>query len=76
MTCSILRNGTLIIDKSVAKDEGQYLCQARNGVGEGISKLAEVTINGKNYIKYLSNQIIYQIRLGILFLDYHNHNFS
>ena len=74
MTCSILKNGTLIIDKSVAKDEGQYLCQARNGVGEGISKLAEVTINGKNYIKYLSNQIIYHFSFGLS--DYHNQNFS
>ena len=45
---SVLRNGTLMINKSIAKDEGQYLCQAKNGVGEGISKLAEVTINGKN----------------------------
>lgn len=44
---SILSNGTLVINKSKAKDEGQYLCKAKNGVGEGISKLAEVTINGK-----------------------------
>ena len=43
----ILRNGTLVINKSKAKDEGQYLCKAQNGVGEGISKLAEVTVNGK-----------------------------
>ena len=41
-------NGSLLIDKSNAEDEGQYLCKAQNGVGEGISKLAEVTINGKS----------------------------
>ena len=45
---SLLDNGTLVIEKSNANDEGQYLCKARNGVGDGISKLAEVTINGKN----------------------------
>ena len=44
----IYANGSLLIDKSNAEDEGQYLCKARNGVGEGISKLAEVTINGKS----------------------------
>ena len=43
----IYANGSLLIDKSNAEDEGQYLCKAQNGVGEGISKLAEVTINGK-----------------------------
>ena len=49
----MLENGTLIIEKSVAEDEGQYLCQAQNGVGEGISKLAEVIINGKiRYSRY------------------------
>ena len=50
----MLENGTLIIKKSVAEDEGQYLCQAQNGVGEGISKLAEVIINGKTmYLRYI-----------------------
>ena len=44
----IYENGSLLIEKSNAEDEGQYLCKAQNGVGEGISKLAEVTINGKS----------------------------
>ena len=35
-----------MVNKSKATDEGQYLCKAQNGVGEGISKLAEVTVNG------------------------------
>ena len=42
----ILGNGTLMILKSRAEDEGQYLCKADNGVGGGISKLAQVTVNG------------------------------
>ena len=42
-----------MIKKSKAKDEGQYLCKAQNGVGEGISKLAEVTVNGKYRIRLL-----------------------
>ena len=44
----IYENGSLLIEKSKAEDEGQYLCKVQNGVGEGISKLAEVTINGKS----------------------------
>ena len=44
----IYENGSLLIDKTKAEDEGQYLCKVQNGVGEGISKLAEVTINGKS----------------------------
>ena len=54
----IYENGSLLIDKSNAEDEGQYLCKAQNGVGEGISKLAEVTINGKRQkIKVRCNRV-------------------
>jgi hypothetical protein len=41
-----LSNGTLLIEKSEAENEGRYLCKAENGVGEPISKLAKVDING------------------------------
>ena len=54
----IYENGSLLIDKSNAEDEGQYLCKAQNGVGEGISKLAEVTINGKTQkIKFRCSRV-------------------
>ena len=43
----ILGNGTLLLIKSSREDGGQYLCKVDNGVGGGISKLAQVTINGK-----------------------------
>ena len=63
----IYENGSLLIDKSNAEDEGQYLCKAQNGVGEGISKLAEVTINGKRQkIKIRCNRVI-----SIKFSIYH-----
>ena len=55
----IYENGSLLIEESNAEDEGQYLCKAQNGVGEGISKLAEVTINGKRQkIKVRCNRVI------------------
>ncbi len=42
-----MSNGTLLMEKSVAANEGRYLCRAENGVGEAISKLAQVNINGE-----------------------------
>ncbi len=43
---SVLSNGTLLIERTGAADEGRYLCKAENGVGEPVSKLATVDING------------------------------
>ena len=40
-------NGTLSISAATADNEGNYLCKADNGVGEAISKLAHVGINGE-----------------------------
>lgn len=42
-----MRNGTLLMSSTVASNEGRFLCRADNGVGEPISKLVQVTINGK-----------------------------
>ncbi|TRY70745.1 hypothetical protein TCAL_04830 [Tigriopus californicus] len=38
-------NGTLMLSDATAENEGKYLCKADNGVGEPVSKLAELTIN-------------------------------
>lgn len=43
----VLENGSLIFQR-VAKDgEGHYLCEARNGIGAGLSKLIFLKVNGK-----------------------------
>ena len=46
----VMANGTLLIEKSSANDEGHYLCKADNGVAHGstLSKLAEIKVNGNN----------------------------
>ena len=34
--------------KSIKKtDEGQFLCEASNGIGSGLSKVVQVKVNGK-----------------------------
>ena len=43
----VFPNGTLSISAATADNEGNYLCKADNGVGEAISKLAHVGINGE-----------------------------
>lgn len=44
----VLENGSLIFQR-VAKDgEGHYLCEARNDIGAGLSKLIFLKVNGKH----------------------------
>jgi len=43
----ILANGTLILWNLAASDEGGYLCKASNGVGEPVSKIAEILVDGE-----------------------------
>lgn len=43
----IYANGTIRFDEIRKLDEGQYLCEARNGVGSGLSKVISVKVNGK-----------------------------
>lgn len=47
----VLDNGSLVFER-VAKDgEGHYLCEARNDIGAGLSKLIFLKVNGKtNFI--------------------------
>ena len=42
----VSNNGTLVIASATANDEGSYLCKVNNGVGDGISKLISVEVNG------------------------------
>ncbi|XP_064112208.1 cell adhesion molecule Dscam2-like isoform X2 [Macrobrachium nipponense] len=41
----VASNGSLLIIGARAEDEGQYLCEASNGVGGGLSALIKLTVN-------------------------------
>ena len=40
-------NGTLFISKASEADEGNFVCEADNGVNEPIGKMVTLKINGK-----------------------------
>ncbi|XP_042236936.1 Down syndrome cell adhesion molecule-like protein Dscam2 [Homarus americanus] len=41
----VASNGSLVVVGARAEDEGQYLCEASNGVGGGLSALVKLTVN-------------------------------
>lgn len=43
----VFENGTLFIGQATASHEGTFLCKADNGIGQPISKLASLNVNGK-----------------------------
>lgn len=52
VTTGIYSNGTIRFDHVKKSDEGSYLCEARNDVGSGLSKVVFLKVNGK--VKVLS----------------------
>lgn len=42
-----LENGSLTIREVSEEDEGEYMCQANNGVGSGLSKVVRLNVHGK-----------------------------
>ena len=44
---SLPSNGNLIIANAKDSHEGDYLCQASNGIGSGKSKLVSLFVDGK-----------------------------
>ena len=40
-------NGSLVITNARPQHAGQYLCEATNGVGGGLSALISLTVHGK-----------------------------
>lgn len=52
VTTGIYSNGTIRFDHVKKGDEGSYLCEARNDVGSGLSKVVFLKVNGK--VKVLS----------------------
>jgi Down syndrome cell adhesion molecule len=53
----ILKNGSLIIQNATKKHEGNYLCQASNGIGGGLSKLLKVTVHVGPRVSIKNKQI-------------------
>lgn len=43
----VLENGSLIFERVAKDSEGHYLCEARNDIGAGLSKLIFLKVNGK-----------------------------
>lgn len=43
----ILVNGSLNFPSVELSDEGYYLCEANNGVGEGLSTVVRLTVHSK-----------------------------
>lgn len=42
---NIYENGSLAITKVSTNDGGEYLCSATNGIGSGISRVIQLTVN-------------------------------
>ena len=46
----LLANGSLVIRNVGETDEGNYLCEADNGVNEPLGKVVKLKVNGKKAI--------------------------
>lgn len=44
----IFPNGTLLIHPVSREHQGQYLCEATNGVGAGLSTVVSLVVHGKH----------------------------
>lgn len=44
---SVASNGSLVVVGARSEDEAQYLCEAVNEVGGGLSALVSLTVNGR-----------------------------
>lgn len=44
---SVASNGSLVVVGARSEDEAQYLCEAVNEVGGGLSALISLTVNGE-----------------------------
>lgn len=47
---NFFRNGTLEFLHTSKANEGKYMCEAKNGVGLGLSKVIQLKINGKSFV--------------------------
>ena len=45
------RDGTLMIERAVLGDDGAYMCEANNGVGEPVTASTTVDVLGENILR-------------------------
>lgn len=48
----VASNGSLFIREASKSNEGQYLCEASNGVGAGLSTLINLHVHGNYLLEY------------------------
>lgn len=58
ISSGVLVNGSLVIESVRQEDQGQYLCEAGNGIGEGLSSVVTLTVNGKTPSSYTVKCIV------------------
>lgn len=51
---NFFRNGTLEFLHTSKANEGKYMCEAKNGISPGLSKIIQFKVNGKFVIVYNS----------------------
>lgn len=44
---TILSNGSLAINNVTQREQGFYMCSAKNGFGPEVTKLIKITVHGK-----------------------------
>lgn len=53
----VLKNNTLTVNFATTDDEGSYMCQASNAIGNGLKKLIHVNINEPARFDYASKNV-------------------
>ena len=43
-------SAVLVVTEAKSSHEGRYMCQAKNGVGVGLSKLIKLSVNGEDAV--------------------------
>lgn len=49
---SILANGSLAISNATQREQGFYMCAAKNGFGPEVTKLIRITVHGEYLIGF------------------------
>ncbi|GLG97357.1 Protein turtle [Gryllus bimaculatus] len=53
---AILPNGSLFIESVNQEDQGQYICEARNGIGAGLSAVVDLVVHAPVHFKVRSRK--------------------
>lgn len=64
---SLDANGTLHFKKITKEAQGHFLCEAKNNIGTGVSKVIFLKVNG-NFEKCLSNNDLVKLHLHIQYI--------